>query len=127
MKVITPRVHGYLDFLTVALFLLAPTLLGLSQIPAMLAYVLAIVHLIVTLTSDFPFGIFKLIPFTIHGWIERLVGPSLIALPFIAGFANEGIARNFYIGIGLVIIVVGILTDYQGVARDKKTQHGLVQ
>jgi len=120
MKVISPRVHGYLDFLTVAIFLFSPILLGLSQIPAIFAYVLAVVHLIVTLTSDFPFGVVKLIPFTIHGWIERLVGPSLIALPFIAGFANEEIARNFYIAVGLVIIVVGLLTDYQGVVRDKK-------
>ena len=37
MKVISPRLHGYLDFLTVILFLLAPTLLDLSQVPAMLA------------------------------------------------------------------------------------------
>ena len=125
MKIITPRIHGYLDFLTVVLFLLAPTLLGLSQLPAILAYAIAAIHLIVTLTSDFPFGAVKLIPFTIHGWIEHLVGPSLIALPFIAGFANEGAARNFYIGIGLVIIVVGILTDYQGVARDKKIKNQL--
>lgn len=117
MKILTPRIHGYLDFLTVAIFLLAPTLLGLSQIPAIIAYVLAVVHLIVTLTSDFPFGVVKLIPFTIHGWIERLVGPSLIALPFIAGFSDEGMARNFYIVVGLVIIVVGFLTDYQGVEK----------
>ena len=120
MKVISPRVHGYLDFLTVALFLLAPTLLGLSQLPAMLAYSLAAVHLIVTLTSDFPFGVIKLIPFTIHGWIEHLVGPSLIALPFIFGFADEEIARNFYIAVGIVIIIIGILTDYKGVVRDQK-------
>ncbi|WP_295628788.1 hypothetical protein [uncultured Nitrosomonas sp.] len=120
MKVISPRMHGYLDFLTVIIFLLAPTLLGLSQLPAMLAYSLAAVHLMVTLASDFPFGVFKLIPFTIHGWIERLVGPLLIALPFILGFADEETARNFYIAVGLIIIVVGMLTDYQGVARDKK-------
>ncbi|MBY0475338.1 MAG: hypothetical protein K2Q13_09805 [Nitrosomonas sp.] len=120
MKVISPRMHGYLDFLTVFIFLLAPTLLGLSQLPAMLAYSLAAVHLMVTLASDFPFGVVKLIPFTIHGWIERLVGPSLIALPFILGFADEETARNFYIAVGLIIIVVGMLTDYQGVSRDKK-------
>jgi|SRR4030065_25332 len=118
MKVISPRMHGYLDFLTVILFLLAPTLLGLNQVPAMLAYSLAVVHLIVTLTSDFPFGIVKLIPFPVHGWIERIVGPSLIAVPFILNFANEEIARNFYIAVGLVIIVIGMLTDYQGVVKD---------
>ena len=109
MKVISPRIHGYFDFLTVVIFLLAPALLGLSQLPAMLAYSLAAVHLIVTLTSDFPFGIFRLIPFAIHGWIERLVGPSLIA--------NEDIARNFYIAMGVVVIVLGMLTDYKGEAR----------
>jgi len=119
MKVISACAHGYLDFLTVVIFLLAPTLLGLSQLPAMLAYSLAVVHLIVTLTSDFPFGVVKLIPFTVHGWIEHLVGPSLIALPFIFGFANEDIARNFYIAMGVVIIVVGILTDYKGEIKSK--------
>ena len=118
MKVISPRLHGYLDFLTVILFLLAPTLLGLSQIPAMLAYGLAVVHLIVTLASDFPFGVIRIIPFSVHGWIERIVGPSLIALPFIFGFANEEIARNFYIAVGLVIIAVGVLTDYQSKAKE---------
>jgi len=118
MKMISPRLHGYLDFLTVILFLLAPTLLGLSQIPAMLAYGLAVVHLIVTLASDFPFGVIRIIPFSVHGWIERIVGPSLIAVPFILGFANEEIARNFYIAAGLIIIVVGVLTDYQSKAKD---------
>jgi hypothetical protein len=119
MKVISASTHGYLDFLTVVIFLLAPTLLGLSQLPAMLAYSLAAVHLIVTLTSDFPFGVVKLIPFNIHGWIEHLVGPSLIALPFIFDFANEAIARNFYIGMGTVIIVIGMLTNYQGEVRHR--------
>lgn len=113
MKVISPRMHGYLDFLTVILFLLAPTLFGLNQIPALLAYSLAAVHLLVTLVSDFPFGIVKIIPFPVHGWIERVVGPALVAVPFILGFAADEIARNFYIAMGFVIIVVGVLTDYQ--------------
>ncbi|HNP25797.1 MAG TPA: hypothetical protein PKM20_03585 [Nitrosomonas sp.] len=113
MKIISARNHGYLDFLTVGIFLLAPTLLELSQIPAMLAYGLAVVHLVVTLTSDFPFGIFKIIPFTIHGWIERVVGPTLVAIPFILGFADEPVARNFYIAMGVIIIVVGLLTNYR--------------
>lgn len=120
MKVISPRIHGYFDFLTVFIFLLAPTLLGLGQLSAMLAYGLAVVHLIVTLASDFPFGIIKLIPFTVHGWIERMVGPLLIAIPFIFNFSDEEAARNFYIAMGIIIIVAGILTDYQAEARDRK-------
>lgn len=120
MKVISPRIHGYLDFLTVFIFLLAPTLLGLGQLSAILAYSLAVVHLLVTLASDFPFGVVKLIPFTVHGWIERMVGPLLIAIPFILDFSDEEVARNFYIAMGIIIVLVGILTDYQAEARDGK-------
>lgn len=122
MKVISPRIHGYFDFLTVFIFLLAPTLLGLGQLSAILAYSLAVVHLIVTLASDFPFGVVKLIPFTIHGWIERMVGPLLIAIPFILNFSTEEAARNFYIAMGIIIVVVGMLTDYQAEVRVRKVE-----
>lgn len=114
MKIISPTNHGYLDFVTVVIFLLAPTLFGLNGLPAMLAYGLAVIHLALTLATDFPFGVIKIIPFTLHGWIERLVGPSLVVIPFILGFANDAAARNFYILIGVIIIIVGVLTDYEG-------------
>ena len=122
MKVISPRIHGYLDFLNVFIFLLAPTLLGLVQLSAMLAYGLAVVHLIVTLASDFPCGVVKLIPFTVHGWIERMVGPLLIAIPFILNFSTEEAAKNFYIAMGIIIVLVGILTDYQAEVRVRKAK-----
>ncbi|MER2513286.1 MAG: hypothetical protein ABTQ25_12875 [Nitrosomonas ureae] len=118
MKVISPRMHGYLDFLTVILFLLAPGLFDLSDLSALLAYSLAVIHLIVTLASDFPFGVVKIIPFTVHGWIERAVGPALIAVPFALGFSGDETARNFYIAAGVAIILVGALTDYQGQVKD---------
>ena len=68
------------------------------------------------------FGVVKLIPFTVHGWIERIVGPLLIAIPFILNFSDEEAARNFYIAIGIVIIVIGMLTDYQAEARDRQVK-----
>jgi len=115
MKVISARQHGYLDYLTVGIFLLAPTVLSLSQMPAMLAYILAGVHLMVTLATDFPLGIFRLISFTVHGWIERIVGPALLAVPFILGFAEEPAAIGFYLFMGVTVILLGLLTDYRNV------------
>lgn len=67
MKVISPHMHGYLDFLTVILFLLVPALFGLNQVSALLVYSSAAAHLIMTLAPDFPFGIVKIIPFPVHG------------------------------------------------------------
>jgi hypothetical protein len=111
MKIISSTQHGYLDFLTVILFLVAPTIIGLTGVAGTIAYALAGIHLAMTLVTDFPLGVTKLVPFSIHGWVERVVGPTLVLLPFILGF--EGSAKVFYIVIGLVIILVGLLTDYQ--------------
>lgn len=111
MKIISPTQHGYLDYVTVVLFVVAPTLIGLTGMAGILAYALAGIHLAMTLVTDFPLGAAKLLPFTVHGWVERVVGPVLILLPFILGF--DALARVFYIVIGIVIILVGLFTDYQ--------------
>ncbi|MGH8559126.1 MAG: hypothetical protein ACRESZ_17065 [Methylococcales bacterium] len=112
MNKISTQNHGYLDFVTVFIFLVAPSILGLTSTAAVLAYLLTAVHLVMTLATDFPFGVVKIIPFAIHGWVERIVGPILVVIPFIIGFSDQPAARNFYIAIGFVIIIVGFLTDY---------------
>lgn len=110
-KILTPTLHGYLDYVTVVLFLAAPSLLGLTGMVGIFAYVLAIIHLAMTLLTDFPLGVYKLVPFHMHGWVERVVGPGLVLLSFVLGFAQT--ATSFYVLIGIVIILVGLLTDYQ--------------
>jgi hypothetical protein len=110
MKIISPTQHGYLDYVTVVLFLIAPSLLGLTGMAGTIAYLLAVIHLTMTLVTDFPLGVVKKLPFKVHGWVERIVGPALVMLPFAFGFI--GTAQGFYIVIGIVIISVGLLTDY---------------
>ena len=113
MKIIGAKMHGYLDYLVVLVFLVAPTLLHLSMVPATISYVLAGVHLALTLLTDFPLGVFKVVPLSVHGIIELIVGPCLIALPFVLGFGGELPAEAFYIICGLVILAVWSLTKYE--------------
>jgi hypothetical protein len=75
-----------------------------------IAYLLAAIHLAMTLITDFPLGVIKKLPFSIHGWVERVVGPVLVVLPFVFGF--DGADKVFYLVIGIVIILVGLMTDY---------------
>ena len=117
MKILSPRVHGYLDFLVVAAFALAPSLCGFSSSTATLSYVIAGIHLVMSLITAYPFGILKLIPFPVHGALEFIVAIGLIGLPWIAGFAPEAVARNFYIGAGITVFLVVLMTDYKTVAR----------
>ncbi len=117
MKILTPRMHGYLDFVVVATFALAPALLNFSATPARISYSLAVVHLLLTLFTRFPAGIVKLVPFPIHGGIEFIVSFTLLAIPFLFGFAAETTARNFFIGFGVVIFLVWLTTDYKAAER----------
>ena len=45
MKVISDTAHGLLDYFTVAIFALAPSILGLSGFAALVSYALAAIHL----------------------------------------------------------------------------------
>ncbi len=57
MKILNTSIHGILDYATVIAFASAPTLLGFSGAPAMLAYLLAAIHLAMTVLTDMPLGL----------------------------------------------------------------------
>jgi len=111
MKILNSTVHGILDYVVVIAFALAPTIFGLEGTAATISYILAVVHLILTVLTAFPPGLIKVIPAVFHGWIELVVAICLILLPFVAGFT--GTARNFYVAAGVIIFVVWLITNYK--------------
>jgi hypothetical protein len=50
LKIISDEIHAALDYVTVVVFALAPTVIGLAGLAAIISYVLAVVHL------DYPCG-----------------------------------------------------------------------
>jgi hypothetical protein len=112
MTRIAARLHGYIDYLTVLIFLAAPSVLGFDGLPAKLSYLLAGVHLAMTLATRFPLGLFRRLAFTLHGWVERIVGPALIAIAFLPDIFSVKPAFAFFAAMGVIIIAVGWLTDY---------------
>ncbi len=113
MKILSPTVHGFLDYLVVVAFAVAPTVVGLAGLPAAISYALAAVHLLLTLVTAFPLGAIKLVPLWLHGAIELIVSVALVALPWILKFAADTTARNFYLGAGALIFVTWAVTDYK--------------
>jgi len=83
MKPISPTVRGAIDYLAVVIFAGAPAVIGLSGWSAALSSALAGVHLLMTLLTDFPAGLIKVIPIVLHQWVERIVGPILVILAFV--------------------------------------------
>jgi hypothetical protein len=112
MNVISVRAHGILDYGTVAAFSLIPTIFKLAATPAYLCYLLAVIHLLMTVLTRFPLGIIRVIPLGVHKTVEAVVGPVLVVSPWILGFSTEKIARNVFISAGVVIFAVWLLSEY---------------
>ena len=111
MRIISVGLHRGLDFVTVVAFALAPVVLALTGLAATLAYVLAVVHLALTLLTHFPEGARRPVPLLLHGAIEAVVGVALIVLPWVVGW--QGAPRTFYVAAGVVILAVWVGTGYR--------------
>jgi hypothetical protein len=99
VNLLSPRIHATVDYLSVLLLVLAPTLFGLNDIATRGAYALAAIHLVMTLLTDFPGGVMKLLPLRVHGMVEIVVGVLLVLAPLVIPAAT-------------VLVVVWGITDY---------------
>jgi hypothetical protein len=115
MRILSARVHGVLDLVTVLFLVLGAIVSGLGGAPLAIALTLAAVHLLLTLLTDFPMGVVKRIPFFVHGIVELVVGIGLLLLPSFAGYGPGSPARRFYLAMGGLILVVWALTAYRRV------------
>lgn len=112
MKIITPRIHGLLDYAAVALFLNGPTLFVFHGASAKTSYWLCAATLLLAGFTKMPYGAFKMIPFRLHGFIELGVGALLLAAPWLFGFSENVAGRIFFLAMGALTFVIFALTDW---------------
>ncbi len=112
MKIITSKIHGILDYLTVIFFALSPTLFHMEGNLKNFTYALAFVHLLLTIFTRFELGLVKLIPFKIHGLIELVVAIALTAVSLWFNHNNNTLGFYYYLWIAIVIAIVFLLTDF---------------
>jgi hypothetical protein len=111
MKIISDQMHGVLDYVTVIIFALAPSLIGLTGIAAAVSYALAVIHLAMTLATNMPLGVVKVIPMKLHAIVELVVGPVLLVGGLLAP-ALPTVSRTFFVVMGVVIFAVWLLSSY---------------
>jgi hypothetical protein len=110
MKIISSEAHATIDYLTVAIFALAPAVIGLTGISAIISYVLAAVHLSMTLVTDMPFSLLKLVSIKLHAFVELIVGPVLVIGGLLLELPTP--ARTFFVAMGVIIFAVWLLSSY---------------
>lgn len=109
---INSTVHGFIDYMVVLFLALSPRLFHLPEFTSTFTYVLAAIHFLLTISTDFRYGVFKIIPFRIHGLIELLVSILLVGAAFYLGSRENILARNFYLVFAGAVFLTWALTDY---------------
>ena len=110
MKIVTKRVHAFLDYPVSLALMGLPFLLGLGEanpIAFGLSVATGVAALLLTLLTDHHLGVFRVIPFQWHLYVDFAVGIVFVLAPFI--FSFEGMDAFYYwINGGAVLMVVSL-------------------
>jgi hypothetical protein len=117
MKFISPKVHGLIDYLVVIFLFGSPTIFGFTGLVATFTYALGAVHLLLTILTNYPLGVVRVIPVSLHAAVELLVGVVLIILAYTLFSDNAQGSKLYYVIFGTVILLTWLVTDYKGAFR----------
>ena len=115
MKKLSPRIHGIVDYFSVLFLLISPQLFEMENNGSAFAYILAIVHLLLTLFTNFQAGVFKIIPLKIHGLIELLVSIGLAGIAIWFRNVGEFVSFYFYLVFSVALIIIWLVSEYSPV------------
>lgn len=117
MKVLNSKIHGIIDYIFVLFLLLSPTIFGLGEVASLFTYLLGIIHLVVTVITKFEYGLIKILPFKLHGWIELIVSFALVGVAFYLGEVENELSRNFYFVVAILVFLTWLLSDYTNITN----------
>jgi hypothetical protein len=115
-KPISPRLHGVLDYGTAAITAAVPLLSRMSPRGARTAETWAAGYAILSALTDYPLAVKRQLPFRAHGTVDRTLGLMLPILPWVLGFRGDRRARNLFLALAGVTILVTMLTDWDAEA-----------
>ena len=125
IRFVTKTVHAFLDY-PVALSLAAtPLVLGLgrgNQLALWVSVVTGVAVLILTLFTDHKTGVVRVLPYGLHVAVDRLVGITFVAVPFVLGL--QGLDAWYYWANGAaVLLVTFVLNAPESGERALKSAH----
>ena len=112
MNIISPRLHGALDYITILFLGLSPFLFQMNPAARTFTFALGIVHLSLTLLTDFDLGVFKVIPLKIHGTIEVTVSAVLVFIAFLFRNWEDQTSFYYYLVFSMALFLVWLTSSY---------------
>lgn len=113
IKILNSKVHGVVDYLFVLFLFASPIIFGLQERAELFTYLLGVIHLMVTVCTNFEYGIIRIILFKHHGWIELVVSFALLGVALYFGEVENEFSRNFYFALAILVFLTWLTTDYK--------------
>ena len=110
LRIITPRVHGVIDYMSAIVLILAPSVLEFNEVSPYaywLSVIAGVILILYSLMTDYEFSIGILISLKSHLVIDFSAGVLFILWPFIFDFTGLALAYYLVMGFG-VLLVVGL-------------------
>ncbi|NLS07398.1 hypothetical protein HGP14_29405 [Rhizobium sp. P32RR-XVIII] len=106
-RFVTKSIHAYLiDYPVAIILLVAPFVLKLGQsgpVAMWLSVITGVAALILPLLTDHATGLIKIIPYSIHLWVDRAVG--IVFLGAVFAFDFTGIDGWYYGVLGVAVLL----------------------
>jgi hypothetical protein len=107
-RFITKSIHAYLiDYPVAVVLIVAPFLLTLGQsgpVAIWLSVVTGVAALVLPILTDHPTGLLRVIPYSMHLWVDRVVGIVFLIAPFVFGFS--GLDAWYYWVLAVAVLLV---------------------
>ncbi len=111
-KVISPQIHGIIDYSHAVFFATVAAVCWKRNRPAALAAATtSALVLVESLLTDYKYGVRKVIPFSVHGQMDGGFAAASLAIPKAFGFEGTVPATIFHANAFVEAAVVG-LTDW---------------
>lgn len=108
---ISLALHARVDVGVLTFVLVSPWLFGFSHHggATLMAVCAFVVGMSLNLVTDYPAGLFKLVPMKLHKMVEMTTPPMTLVVPWVF-FADAGAFPWVMTAAGLVVIANGLLT-----------------
>jgi hypothetical protein len=117
---ISTKTHGAMDYVAGVLIAASPWIFGFVKLggaPLFLPLLVGIVQLLMTIFTNYEYGLFKAIPMQVHLIIDILSGFILIACPWVYGFYHFVFLPHLLFG--LFTVFSGLFTMHSPLFKIK--------
>ncbi|QXV66039.1 hypothetical protein INP83_02785 [Mucilaginibacter sp. 21P] len=111
MKLISPKLHGIIDYMLIIFLFMSPVAFSMTSETSAQVYTLAVVQMLLTIVTNYSFGMFRAIPLKVHGIIELLLCVGMVVAAFTI-FKYDERARGYYLGLAIFWFIVVVFSDY---------------